>query len=145
VLDDTCKDLIVEVLKQLEDRVVLTATLRNGLYEVNEDLGADIETAAVSVKLEPDGMPEKPYTYAANKSQVQGRYGTKTLATRGDRNPLEIMHENFNHASERSLKAMLRNNAAFGMGTTYEACKDLHIRFCEVCQAVSAPRSERLH
>jgi len=29
---------------------------------------------------------------------------------------------------------MLRNNAAFGMGTTYEACKDLHIRFCEVCQ-----------
>ena len=79
-------------------------------------------------------LSAKPFTFANDKASVQGKFGTLAPGSTSTLNALEILHLRFGHLSARALLHMLKHNAIIGAGTTYEACKNLTIRFCIACQ-----------
>jgi hypothetical protein len=76
---------------------------------------------------------EAPYTFAVNRSQILGSYGTERVGFTAGPNPLQRLHLRCGHAPKAVLLAGLKANAYRGALITYEACKKLEVGACDAC------------
>ncbi|KAJ1381149.1 hypothetical protein B484DRAFT_440877, partial [Ochromonadaceae sp. CCMP2298] len=74
-----------------------------------------------------------PYTYAANRSQIMGSYGSERPGFAAGLNPLQRLHLRTGHAPKAVLLAGLKINAFRGALTTFKACEKLEIGACDAC------------
>jgi hypothetical protein len=81
------------------------------------------------------------------KRFLRGSKGTKHQPGTAGLNDLQRLHCRLAHASKTTILAVLSSGAAKGLGTTYDACKDLEIGICDAClrgktDALNVPSSE---
>ncbi|KAJ1397614.1 hypothetical protein B484DRAFT_472042, partial [Ochromonadaceae sp. CCMP2298] len=128
VLDAAVRDKVLALIaEQPQSATVLTATLRDRLYQVDDDTAA----AGISQPLREGGV--EPYVYGRDREKIKGSQGTLRNGSTAGLNPLELLHLRSGHASKKTILAGLRVNAFLGAQTTYEACRKLEIRPCDPC------------
>jgi transposase InsO family protein len=81
------------------------------------------------------------------KRFMRGSKGTKHQPGIAGLNDLQKLHCRLAHASKTAILAVLSSGEAKGLGTTYDACKDLEIGICDTClrektNAMNVPSSE---
>ncbi|KAJ1420608.1 hypothetical protein B484DRAFT_433484, partial [Ochromonadaceae sp. CCMP2298] len=127
-------EAILRALADLQDEdVLMTATLRRKLYHVDPESFSESAQAA-DLTVPASAIPSMaPYTFAHNRREIKGSYGSARPGTTDGLNPLQLLHLRTGHTSKSALLAGLRVNAFVGAQTTYEACKKLEIGPCEGC------------
>jgi hypothetical protein len=74
-----------------------------------------------------------PYTFAANRKQILGSYGSTRTDSSLGLNDIQRLHLRLAHAPKATLLAGLRSNAFDGAQTTYEACRKQELGLCDSC------------
>ncbi|KAJ1392414.1 hypothetical protein B484DRAFT_473239, partial [Ochromonadaceae sp. CCMP2298] len=82
-----------------EGDTMLTAALQRKLYHVDRDsLGERAMAADPSKPVVSDTVV--PYTFAANRSEIKGSYGSERHGTTAGLNPLELLYLRTGHSSK---------------------------------------------
>ncbi|KAJ1402330.1 hypothetical protein B484DRAFT_405441, partial [Ochromonadaceae sp. CCMP2298] len=98
-----------------------------------------------------DGAETDPVLASLVRKEVRrllrGSRGAKIADGTVGLNDLQLLHVRLGHASRDQLLRLLKSGAAKGLGTTYEACKDLPLGICDAClrgkcDAMHIPSSE---
>ncbi|KAJ1411748.1 hypothetical protein B484DRAFT_402529, partial [Ochromonadaceae sp. CCMP2298] len=123
VLSQEMRDMVLAlVAEQPQSAILMTASLRNRLYHLDE------ESAALAAP-----HFAKPYVFSRDRDRIMGSQGTLWPGSTEGLNALEVLHLRTGHSSKATILAGLKANAFRGTGTTWEACRALDIRACDSC------------
>ncbi|KAJ1421022.1 hypothetical protein B484DRAFT_433365 [Ochromonadaceae sp. CCMP2298] len=123
-------EAIAAAVRDLEaGDTLLTGSLIRKLYHVDPESFKESAAPAAG----DTASAVTPFTFAANKKEIKGSFGSVRAGTTAGLNPLELLHLRTGHSSKAVLLARLKQNAYKGAQTTFEACRKLTIGPCEGC------------